>query len=220
MTRGVILDVDGTLLLSNDAHARAWVEAFAASGYAVPFARVRPLIGMGGDRVIATLAPGLTDQEGEGKAIAGRRQAIFLRQYAPGLAPAPGARALVERLRRDGMRLVVASSARRAELDALLKAAHVDDLLTETTTSDDAEESKPAPDIVRVALSKLEMAPEVVVMLGDTPYDIIAADKAGAEMIAVRCGGWGDADLAGAAAIYDDPADLLAHYTGSLLGQR
>lgn len=220
MVRGVMLDIDGTLLLSNDAHAHAWVAAFAGCGYAVPFARVRPLIGMGGDRVLATLVPGLNDQEGDGKAIASLRQHIFLSQYVHTLAPAPRARELVQRLLREGLRLVVASSAKRGELDALLKAAQVDDLLTEATTSDEADASKPAPDIVRAALDKIGLATDATLMLGDTPYDVESAGRAGVSVIAVRCGGWGDADLAGALAIYDDPADLLAHYDASPLGQQ
>lgn len=220
MLRGVILDVDGTLLLSNDVHARAWVQAFAECGYAIPFARVRPLIGMGGDRVIATLVPGLNDQEGDGKAIAERRQEIFLSQYVQTLAPTPGARDLVLRLRDEGLRLVVASSAKRAELDALLKAAQVSDLLTETTTSDEADASKPAPDTVRAALDKIGLAPDETLMLGDTPYNVESAGRAGVGVIAMRCGGWGDAELAGALAIYDDPANLLAHADTSPLGQQ
>lgn len=219
MPHGVILDIDGTLLLSNDAHAHAWVEAFGERGYDVPFARVRSLIGMGGDRLIATVAPGLNDQEGDGKAIAQRRQEIFLDRYVHTLASAPGARELVARMRREGLRLVVASSAKRAELDALLKVALVDDLLTESTTSDEVEESKPAPDVVRVALDKIGLASEQTLMLGDTPYDIASAGRSGVGTVAVRCGGWADVDLAGARAIYNDPADLLAHYDASPVGR-
>jgi phosphoglycolate phosphatase-like HAD superfamily hydrolase len=103
----------------------------------------------------------------------------------------------------------------------LLKAAQVDDLLDkdEATTSSDAEASKPAPDIVEAALSKLKMEASEVLMLADTPYDIKSAKGAGVAMIAVRCGGFDDEQLAGAIAIYDDPADLLAHYADSPLGQ-
>jgi beta-phosphoglucomutase-like phosphatase (HAD superfamily) len=172
---GVILDVDGTLVLSNDAHAHAWVEAFAEFGYDIPFARVRRLIGMGGDKLIPTLVPDLSSTEGVGKQIAERRKAIFLTRYAPTLQPAPGARALVERMRRDGLRLVVASSAQRDELSVLLKVAQVDDLLDERVTACDAKESKPAPDVVAVALDKISLPPERALMLGDTPFDIESA---------------------------------------------
>ena len=217
--RGVILDVDGTLVLSNDAHAQAWVDAFAAFGYDVPFERVRPLIGMGGDQVIPKVMPGLTKDEGDGKAISERRKELIINKYGPKLQPANGARQLVQHMKDAGLRLIVASSATTQELEVLLKVAQVDDLLKEITTSSDAEASKPAPDIVEAALSKLKMQPEQVLMIGDTPYDIKSAAAAGVGVIAVRCGDFDDAQLAGAKAIYDDPADLLAHYADSPLGK-
>ncbi len=210
--RGVILDVDGTLVLSNDAHARAWVEAFAEHGYDIPFERVRPLMGMGGDKLLPTLVPGLSSTEGVGKQIAERRKELFLTHYAPTLQPAPGTRPLVERMRDAGLGLVVASSAKRDELDVLLKVAQVDDLLDQRVTASDAKESKPAPDVVGVAMDMIGFPPGQVVMLGDTPYDIESAGKLGVCTLAVRCGGFGDSQLAGALAIYDDPADLLAHF--------
>lgn len=214
--KGVILDVDGTLVLSNDAHARAWADAFAEYDYEVPFERVRPLIGMGGDKLMPTVAPGLSDEEGVGKQIAERRKQIFRARYAATLSPAPGSRELLLRLREAGLDLAVASSAKADELQTLLKAAQVDDLIGETTTSSDADESKPAPDIVGVALKKLGLHADEVVMLGDTPYDIESATGCGVRVIAVRCGGFSDEQLSGALAIYDDPADALAHYDRSL----
>ncbi len=217
--QGVILDVDGTLVLSNDAHAQAWVDAFAAYGYEVPFEQVRPLIGMGGDQVIPKVMPGLTKDEGDGKAISERRKELIINKYGPLLQPANGARQLLQHMKDAGLQLIVASSATTQEMEVLLKAAQVDDLLKEITTSSDAEASKPAPDIVEAALSKLKMQPDQVLMIGDTPYDIKSASAAGVGAIAVRCGDFDDAQLAGAKAIYDDPADLLAHYADSPLGK-
>jgi HAD superfamily hydrolase (TIGR01509 family) len=217
--QGVILDVDGTLVLSNDAHAQAWVEAFAAFGYEVPFDKVRPLIGMGGDKVIPQLVPGLNKQEGPGKAIGDRRKELILTQFGPKLAPANGSRDLVLKLQSAGLHLIIASSATSQELEVLLKVAQVDDLLHETTTSSDVEASKPDPDIVEAALAKSQMEPDKVVMLGDAPYDIESAAKAGVGVIAFRCGGFNDEQLSGALSIYDDPADLLRHYDSSPLAQ-
>jgi len=118
--KGVILDVDGTLVLSNDAHAQAWVDAFAHHGYTVEFAQVRRLIGMGGDKLMPKLVPGLNDEEGIGKEISSYRREHFKQHYLPSLAPAPGARDLLQHLRAQGLRLVVASSAKEDELDGLL----------------------------------------------------------------------------------------------------
>ena len=156
--RGVILDVDGTLVLSVDAHAEAWSDSLREAGHDVPPDRVRPLIGMGGDRVLPQLVPGLQEDDPEGKRIAERRGEIFLERYAPDLAPAAGARELLERLRADGLQLVVASSAKENELTVLLERAGVPDLIEQQTSSDDAESSKPAPDIVNAALERSGLA--------------------------------------------------------------
>lgn len=219
MVQAVILDVDGTLALSNDAHAQAWVDAFGEFGYDVPFEKVRPLIGMGGDQVIPKMVPGLTKDEGDGKAISERRKELIINRYGPKVQPAKGARQLIQHMKDAGLRLIIATSATSQELEVLLKAAQVDDLLDQATTSSDAEASKPAPDIVEAALSKLKIEPSQALMLGDTPYDIQSANAAGVGVIAVRCGGFDDASLAAAEAIYDDPADLLAHYADSPLGE-
>lgn len=217
--QAVILDIDGTLVLSNDAQARAWCEAFADAGYDIPFERVRPLIGKGGDQVIPELVPGLNDQEGKGKSISERRKELILNRYGPTLTPANGSRDLVLRIQNAGLQLAIASSATEAELNILLKAAQVEGLIQEATTSGDAEASKPAPDIVAVALSKLQMDPRQVVMIGDTPYDIESAGQCGVGVIALRCEGFADSQLAKALAIYDDPADLVKHFADSPLAK-
>ena len=217
--QGAILDVDGTLVLSNDAHAQGWVEAFAAFGYEVKFEQVRPLIGMGGDQIVPKFAPGLDGKEGKGKEIADRRKELIINKFGSNLAPTNGARELLQKMQQEGLKLLIATSATSQELSVLLKAARVDDLLSqdEAATSSDAEKSKPEPDIVEVALSKLEMQPDSAVMLADTPYDIESASKAGVGVIAFRCGGFDDSQLKDALAIYNDPADLLAQYDSSPL---
>lgn len=216
---GVMLDIDGTLVLSNDAQAQAWVEAFTAFGHELEFAQVRPLIGMGGDRIIPKFLPGFSDQEGEGKKIADRRKKLIIDKFAVNLAPANGSRDLIIKMQQQGLRLLIASSATSEELSVLLRVARVDDLLSqdEATTSSDAEASKPEPDLIQVALEKLGMQADRVVMIGDTPYDIEAAQKVGIKTIAFRCGGFNDEQLKNAIAIYNDPADLWKHYDDSPL---
>lgn len=214
---GVILDVDGTLVLSNDAHAQAWVDAFAAYGYNIAFDQVRPLMGMGGDHVIPHLVSELNSKEGIGKQIATHRRELILDQFAPRLSPTRGARELVQRMQDEGLHLIIATSATEQEMGILLKVAQLDDLLQEFTTSNDAEETKPEPDIVEAALEKANLTADRTVMIGDTPYDIEAAAKAGVGVIAFRTGGFSDEQLVDAIAIYDDPADLLEHYEQSPL---
>lgn len=220
--QGVILDIDGTLVISNDAHAQGWVEAFAAHGYEVKFEQVRPLIGMGGDQIVPKFAPGLSGKEGKGKEIADRRKELIINKFGKNLAPAPGSRQLLLKIQDEGLRMIIATSATSEELEVLLKAAQVDDILNkdEAATSSDAKASKPEPDIVEAALSKLGMQPSDVLMLGDTPYDIESASKAGVAVIAFRCGEFDDSQLKNARAIYNDPADLLAHYDDSLLAKK
>jgi HAD superfamily hydrolase (TIGR01509 family) len=216
--RGVLLDVDGTLVDSNDAHAHAWVEALAEHGINVEFEKVRPLIGMGGDKLLPEVS-GIEADTPEGERIGTRRGEIFKERYLPKLKAFPSTRELLQRMRDQGLKLVVASSAKEDELNPLLKIAGAADLIEEKTSSDDAENSKPDPDIVKAALASSGLAPGEVLMIGDTPYDIESASRAGVRVVAVRCGGWNDTDLSGAIAIFDDPADLLAHYESSPLGR-
>jgi HAD superfamily hydrolase (TIGR01509 family) len=128
----------------------------------------------------------------------------------PGLQPTRGARALVQFLRAGGIAPVVATSADEKEMAALLKQAGVDDLFQDRASKDDASASKPDPDIVHAAMERSRARPETTVMIGDTPYDIEAAARAGIPAIALRCGGyWSDDDLRGAMAMLDHPEALL-----------
>jgi phosphoglycolate phosphatase-like HAD superfamily hydrolase len=214
----VILDIDGTLLDSNDAHADAWVDVGREFGYDIPWEKARRLIGMGGDKVLPALT-GLEKNDPAGRRIADRRGEIFRGRYLPTLRPTPGTRALLERMREEGRKLVVATSASADDLDGLLDATGGADLIESSTSAGDAERSKPDADIVLAALEETGCPPNQVVMIGDTPYDVEAAGRAGVDIIAVRCGGWGDDELRGAVAIFDDPADLLENYDLSPLGR-
>lgn len=214
--RGVILDVDGILVDSNDAHARAWRDALEAYGYNPLYGEIRQLIGMGSDQVLPILI-GMDSKSTEGQEINELRSEIFQTHYLPRLRPFPQARALLAQMRAVGLTLVVASSAQQEELGKLVAIANVADLIQEVTTIDDAEHAKPAPDIVEAALAKMQHQRNAVVMLGGTPYDLEAATQAGIAMIGLRCGGWQDVDLYGALAIYENPADLLANFAISPL---
>ena len=218
--RAVLIDIDGTLIDSNDAHAYAWVDTFREAGRDdIPFERVRPLIGMGGDKLLPT-ASGIDKESEEGKRLSARRTEIFLGRYLPTLRPFPKARDLLVRMRDDALTLVVATSAEEQEMKALLDQAGVAGLIEDRTTSGDAERSKPDPDIVHAALDRAGHPAAETLMLGDTPYDIEAAGRAGVALVAFRCGGWWtDDDLAGAAAIYDGPEELLAKFDSSPLGR-
>ena len=215
--RGVIFDVDGTLIDSNDAHARAWVETLEEFDITVAYDDVRRLIGMGGDKLLPELCN--IDKDSDlGKQISDRRAELFKRRYLGTVTALPGSHDLLVRLRDTGLRLAVASSAKKEELAPFLKIAGAEGLFEEKTSSDDAASSKPDPDIVAAALDRLGLDPEEVVMIGDTPYDVEAANRARIDVIAFRSGGWGDEDLAAAVAVYDGPADLLESLDESPLG--
>ncbi len=218
--RVVLLDIDGTLIASNDAHARAWVASLAEFGYTVSFERVRPLIGKGGDKILPELI-GLDPDSTEAQRMGELRGEMFRMRELPHLPATRGARDLLLRFRDDGYELSVATSAKADDVKATLEQAGVDDLIETATSSDDAERSKPDPDIVRAALQRSRRPASHAVMLGDTPYDIEAATRAGVRIVALRCGGyWSDEALRGATDIYDDPAALLARYDDSIFGAR
>jgi|RhiMetdeSRZDD1v2_1073273.scaffolds.fasta_scaffold600356_2 phosphoglycolate phosphatase-like HAD superfamily hydrolase len=216
--RAVLLDIDGTLVDSNDAHARAWVDALAEHGRTVKLGVVRRLIGMGGDKLLPRVS-GLAEDGPEGRRISERRREIFLSRYLPAVRPFPAVPELVTRMRADGLRIAPATSAKREELEALLAIAGVPELADAAASSDDVDRSKPDPDVVGAALARAGHGASEAILIGDTPYDVEAATRAGVDTIALRCGGWSDAELAGALAIYDAPADLLAHYDDSPLAR-
>lgn len=209
--------MDGTLVDSNPAHAAAWVDALGEHGYRVPFERVLPLIGMGGDQLLPRVVNGLQKSSPEGAQIAGRKKEIFKASYWPKLRPFPRVRELVERMQAEGMVVLVASSSSKRDVHKLMELAGIDDLVPHATSAEDAKRSKPAPDIVIAALEKTGKPAGRTLMVGDTPYDIEAAGAVGVGVIGVRCGGWDDEALRGAIALYDDPADLLANFDTSPL---
>ena len=218
IVEAVLLDVDGTLLDSNDAHAQAWSDAFREAGLEIGSETVRPLIGMGSDKLLPKLT-GIDAESERAKLLIDRRKEIFAKTYLPVVRPFPKARDLLERMRADGLRLVVATSASEDELRGLLAALGAEWIIDDATNSSEVERSKPDPDIVRAAIDKAGVSPERCVMLGDTPYDVEAATRSRVRVVGLRCGGWGDDDLRGAAEIHDDPAGLLSRYEESLIGR-
>ena len=219
MPKAVIFDVDGTLIDSVDLHARAWQDAFRDFGHDVAFDEIRGQIGKGGDQLMPVfLDPAELDRKGED--LESHRGRILKERYLPQVVAFPKVRDLFERLRADGKRIVLASSAKGDELEKYKQLARIEDLIDGETSSDDAEKSKPHPDIFQAALKRLgDIRPEDAVVVGDTPYDAEAAGKAGLRTVGLLCGGFPEQSLRGAGciAIYQDPADLLARYERSPL---
>lgn len=217
--RAVIFDIDGTLLDSVDVHARAWVEAFRHFGVQTREAEVRRQIGKGGDQLMPVF---LTEEQlkRQGKEIESFRSDLFKRDYLDKVRPFPGVRTLFERARHAGLRIALASSGKKDEVEHYKDLLGIGDLVDVTTSSDDADRSKPHPDIFEAAIGKLDdIAPSDMIVIGDTPYDAQAARKAGLDTIGFLCGGFPEADLsaAGCVAIYRDPQDLLDGFDSSPL---
>ena len=206
--KGFVFDVDGTLIDSNDAHAHAWRHAFLEGGLDIGFEPIRRLLGKGSDKLLAELT-GLRPDSPRAKALAERKTQIFKAHYLPRLKPFPHARDLLAHLRDRKIKLAVATSASPDELDALLEVVKARELFEIKVSAEDAGRSKPDPDSVSCALRKLALKPADCVMVGDTPYDAAAAKAAGVRFIGLRCGGWRDADLQPAIAVYSAPAQLL-----------
>ena len=214
MIEAFIFDVDGTLIDSNDFHAEAWEKAFAEYGKEILFEKIRPQIGKGADTLLPVF---LTEKEIEdfGEELTERRGEIFKKDYLPRVKPFPKARELFERIKADSGRIALASSANEDEVAAYKKLAEIEDLVEKSTSADDAEKSKPEPDIFQAALKLLGNPKlENVLVVGDTPYDAEAATKAKLKIIGVLSGGFSEKDLRekGCAAIYKDAADLLENY--------
>ena len=211
MIEAVIFDVDGTLVDSVDFHAEAWERAFARYGKDIGFDAIRSQIGKGGDQ----LMPEFLDEaemESFGSALDAARSDLFKSEYLHRVRGFPGAADLLGEIRRRDRKVALASSAKADELKAYKKAAGVDGLTDVETSSDDAEKSKPHPDIFQAALKRLKLGPDRVIVIGDTPYDADAARRAGMASVGVLCGGFKDEDIrkGGAGRIYRDPRDLLA----------
>lgn len=221
MVKAVIFDVDGTLVDSVDLHAQAWQEAFKQYGYDIPYEPIRHQIGKGSDQLMPEFIS-QEDYEKVGEKIAECRKEIYQKQLLPQVRPFAQVRELFERLNADGKKILLASSARKETVETYKKLLQIEDLIDSATSTDDAEKSKPEPDIFEAALEKLEgVAVSEVILVGDTPYDAQAANKINLPTIGVLCGGFPEAELrdAGCIAIYDSPADLLAHYEQSPLAQ-
>src|SRR5437899_7937640 len=195
MVRAVIFDVDGTLVDSVDLHARAWKEAFRHFGDDFKFREIRQQIGKGSDKLIPYfLQP--KEVRHIGQELDRYRGELWKAKYLKKVKPFPKVRELLERIRRDGKQIVLASSAQGHELETYKKIANIEDLVDKETSADDVESSKPDPDIVHAALEKLGNPDHpAVIMVGDTPYDAEAAKKAGVRTIGVLSGGFPEIEL-------------------------
>jgi len=206
-------DIDGTLIDSNSLHVLAWEEAFSAIGVQIDRHLIHDQIGKGADKLIPALMPELDEPTMDrlGKA----EGEIFKQKYLASAKPFDGVRDLLETVHARGQKVVLATSSSQEQVEHYLDLLDVRPFVIATTSSDDVNDTKPAPDIFATALAKLPgVAFADCLVVGDTPYDIEAAKECGIATVALRAGGFSDETLqrAGAIAIYDDVAALLSDY--------
>jgi|ERR1051326_4315738 HAD superfamily hydrolase (TIGR01549 family) len=209
-----IFDIDGTLVDSNELHVDSWDRAFRKFGKEFSREELRAQIGKGSDQYLPEF---LTPDEIKrfGKELDDYRSELFRKEYLPKVQPFPKVRELFQRIRDDNKRIVLASSGKKKDTKYYIDLLKIEDLIDGYVSGDDADSSKPAPDIFDASLKKLgNISPTEAMTVGDTKFDVEAARKAGLKTIGFLCGGTAESVLreAGAIAIYRDPADFLAHY--------
>jgi HAD superfamily hydrolase (TIGR01509 family) len=214
----VLFDVDGTLVDSNYLHAVTWWEAFSQAGYDVAMADIHRAIGMGSDQMLDKLLPSDRDT-GQDDSLRTAHSALYSAYWAR-LRPLRRAADLLRACKKHGLTVVLASSADEPEFNALRAALDAEDAIDAATFSGEVERSKPAPDLVQVALDKAGVSADEAVFVGDTVWDVHAARKAGVRCVCLLSGGISRGELADAGAndVYDGPADLLSHFPGTLIG--
>jgi HAD superfamily hydrolase (TIGR01509 family) len=212
-----LLDVDGTLVDTNYQHALAWYRAFCECGVTLPVWRIHRHIGMGGDQIVRALCDDDTEHR-RGDDIRAAETGHY-REMIGEVRPMAGARELVEQLHAGGHQVVLASSAKPEEVDHYLDLLDARGLADACTAADDVAATKPAPDLVQVALQRAGAAPDEAVLVGDSPWDVEAAKRAGVTTIAVMTGGFAREELlsAGAVAVFDSVSELRGSVAQTLL---
>ena len=222
MTEAVIFDIDGTLVDSVDLHAKAWQEAFQQFGHEIPFDAIRSQIGKGGDQLLPEFLD-LDELDSKGEQIEEFRGKLFKEKYLPQVKAFPGVRSLFEKIKANGQKLALASSAKKDELGVYERIAKIEDLVQIETSSSDVEKSKPHPDIFEVAIQRLKapVSRENIIVVGDSPHDAEAAARAKLKTVGVLCGGFSERVLreAGCIATYSGPEELLHRYDESPLAR-
>ena len=217
--RGVLFDVDGTLIDSSYIHAISWWGAFRQYGHDVPMAAIHQLVGMGGARLVDNLLPSDRDHD-EDEDIMASHGALYASHW-PSLRALDGAKDLLGQCHAGGLAVALASSARERDLQVMRSVLDADAFIDAATSANDAAESKPAPDILEAALKSVGVDAAHAVYVGDAVWDMKAAAALGIPAIGVTCGGIHADQLrdAGAVEVYEGPRDLLANLGSSAIGR-
>lgn len=207
LTQAMLLDIDGTLVDSNDKHTHCWVEAFARFGKEVPWSVIRGQIGKGGDLLVPDVL-NAREMRRFGEPLKEYRGELWKEKYMKTVEPFPGAVESIRAIHARGVKLALASSSNPDEVEYYVGLLGVDDLLEGATSKEDAQFSKPSPEIFQAALDRVKSDPARTFAVGDTPYDILAGHRVPLPVIAVRCGGFPEASLEKAEYVFDDLAQM------------
>jgi HAD superfamily hydrolase (TIGR01549 family) len=208
LTEALLLDIDGTLVDSNDKHADCWVEAFAHFGKEVELGLIRGQIGKGGDLLVPDTLNAREMRE-YGEPLKKYRGELWKEKYMDSVQPFPGVVEAIHAIHERGIRIAFASSSNPDEVEYYVELLGVGDLLKGTTSKEDAEFSKPSPEIFQAALERVKSDPARTFVVGDTPYDILAAHRIPVPVVAVRCGGFPEELLVKAELVFDDLAAMV-----------
>jgi membrane protein len=213
--QAILFDIDGTLVDSNDHHVTAWVQAFREHGFEFDRSVIHDQIGKGGDNLVPSLVPDAPQEVQDRMSRA--HGDIYKREHIKQVRPFPGARDLLLKAKTSGKTVILASSAARGELEHYVQLLDASEIIDGATSADDVEHSKPCPDIFEQAVKTAGVERSDAIVIGDTPFDIIAARRSGIDAIAVRSGGFEEQQLSAChpVAIYDDVAALLADFAHS-----
>ena len=208
LMQAILLDIDGTLVDSNDKHTDCWVEAFAHFGKTVEWDAVRKQIGKGGDLLVPDTL-NAREMRDFGEPLKRYRGELWKEKYMKSVQPFPGVRDSIRALHARGLRLAFASSSNPDEVEYYVELLGVGDLLEGTTSKEDAQFSKPSPEIFQAALERVKSDPARTMAVGDTPYDILAAHRVPVPVVALRCGGFEEPTLAKAEFVFDDLNQMI-----------
>jgi HAD superfamily hydrolase (TIGR01549 family) len=206
--QALLLDLDGTLVDSNDLHTECWVEAFAHFGKDVAWDVVREQVGKGGDLLVPDTL-NAREMRKFGEALKTYRGELWKEQYMKRVEPFPGVVESLHALHAKKIKLAFASSSNPDEVEYYVELLGVADLVEGTTSKKDAKFSKPSPEIFQAALERVGSDPARTFVVGDTPYDILAAHRNALPVAALRCGGFAEKLLAKAELVFDDFTSMV-----------
>ena len=215
--RAVILGLEGALVDSREASTLAWLVALHDGCHDVAIDLLRHLSGVAADELLRIVA-GIRAESTEGKQIMRQQERIFRTWYLPRILPFVGARRLLQRMKADGLRVIALSSGSADTAPDLVRASGDVDLLDDVISADGEPRDEAMAEIIGSVISQCNCTRENIVLVGDSPYDVAAGERAGIDVIALRCGGWTDATLQGAVAVYEDHVHLLTQFQSSPLG--